>query len=44
MKSDSAIHSSKSPGSSTMQIEYITTSKLPSHISRVLDLYVANYL
>lgn len=43
MKHDSAIHSTKSPGSNTVQIEYVTSTKLPSHISRVLDLYTASF-
>jgi hypothetical protein len=40
---ESAIHSAKSPGSNTTQIEYITTTSLPAHIRRVLDLYRADY-
>jgi uncharacterized phiE125 gp8 family phage protein len=43
IKNDSAIHSTKSPGSNTTQIEFISTTSLPSHIKRVLDLYVLNY-
>ncbi len=42
-KNDSAIHSSKSPGSNTVQIEYISTTSLPAHIRRVLDLHRADY-
>jgi len=40
---DAAIHSSKNPGSNTVQIEYISTTSLPAHIRRVLDLYKADY-
>ena len=40
---DSAIHSSKSPGTNSVQIEYISTTSLPAHIRRVLDLYKADY-
>ena len=42
-RNDSAIHSTKSPGSNSVQIEYISTTSLPAHIKRVLDLYVNNY-
>ena len=40
LKSDMAVKSNASIGRSTTAVEYITTSKLPSHISRVLDLYI----
>jgi hypothetical protein len=40
---DGTIHSSKSVGSNTTQIEYITTTSLPAHIRRVLDLYRTDY-
>ncbi len=43
IKNDSAIHSSKAPGTNTVQIEYVTTTNLPSHIKRVLDQYSANF-
>jgi hypothetical protein len=42
-KNDSAIHSTKAPGTNAVQIEYISTTSLPAHIKRVLDLYVADY-
>ena len=42
-KNDSAIHSNKSPGTNSVQIEYISTTSLPANIRRVLDLYVADY-
>jgi len=42
-KNDSAVHSSKAPGTNTVQIEYISTTNLPAHIKRVLDLYVTDY-
>lgn len=43
LKNDSAIHSNKSPGTNSVQIEYISTTNLPAHIKRVLDLYMSNY-
>lgn len=43
IKNDAAIHSSKAPGTNSVQIEYVTTTNLPAHIKRVLDLYMANY-
>lgn len=43
LKNDAAIHSSKAPGTNSVQIEYVTTTNLPAHIKRVLDLYMANY-
>jgi hypothetical protein len=42
-KNDSAVHSTKAPGTNSVQIEYISTTSLPAHIKRVLDLYVADY-
>jgi hypothetical protein len=42
-KNDGAIHSTKAPGTNSVQIEYISTTSLPAHIKRVLDLYVADY-
>jgi hypothetical protein len=42
-KNDAAIHSTKAPGTNAVQIEYISTTTLPAHIRRVLDLYVADY-
>lgn len=38
-KNDGAIHSPKAPGTNSVQIEYISTTSLPAHIRRVLDLY-----
>jgi hypothetical protein len=40
---DSSVHSTKMPGSNTVQIEYISTTSLPAHIRRVLDMYTADY-
>ena len=42
-RNDGAIHSTKGPGSNSVQIEYISTTNLPAHIKRVLDLYSLNY-
>ncbi len=43
IKNDMAIHSNKAPGTNDIQIQYVTTTNLPSHIKRVLDQYAANY-
>ena len=43
MRSDSAVHSTKSISPNTMQVEYITNTNLPAHIKRILDLYQADY-
>lgn len=42
-RNDSSVHNSAAPGSSNMQIEYISTTTLPAHIRRVLDQYVVDY-
>lgn len=42
LRNDMAVKSQRDAGSNTVQIEYITKNTLPSHIARVLDLYVAN--
>jgi hypothetical protein len=42
-KNDGAIHSTKAPGTNSVQIEYISTTNLPAHIKRVLDQYVSDY-
>jgi hypothetical protein len=39
MKSDMSVKSTRSPGSSATQVEYIVNATLPSHIRRVLDSY-----
>lgn len=43
-KNDAAIHSTKSPGTNSLQIEYISTTNLPAHIKRILDQYMADYV
>ncbi len=43
MKNDMAVHSNKAQGTNTVQIEYVTTTSLPAHIRRVLDLYTQSY-
>lgn len=43
IRNDSAVHSNKAPGTNTVQVEYITTTSLPAHIRRVLDLYTHSY-
>lgn len=42
-KNDSAIHSTKAPGTNSVQIEYVSSTSLPAHIRRILDMYVADY-
>lgn len=43
MKSDTIQHTTRSPASSTMQLEYITSATFPVHIARVLNLYKASW-
>lgn len=42
-QNDAAVHSTKAPGTNSVQIEYISTTTLPAHIRRILDLYRADY-
>lgn len=42
-KNDSNVHAVRQINSSTMQIEYISNTALPSHIKRVLDNYILDY-
>ena len=42
-KNDSAIHSQKTPGSNSIQIEYAGVTSLPGNIRRVLDVYMLDY-
>lgn len=42
-RNDGSVHSTKAPGTNSVQIEYISTTNLPAHIKRVLDLYVSDY-
>lgn len=42
LKNDMAVKSQRNAGANTVQVEYITKNTLPSHISRVFDLYQAN--
>lgn len=42
-QNDGAVHSTKAPGTNSVQIEYISTTGLPAHIRRVLDMYRADY-
>ena len=43
VKNDSAVHTHKLAQPNTMQVEYITSTNLPAHIKRILDLYTASY-
>lgn len=42
-QNDAAVHSTKAPGTNSVQIEYISTTTLPAHIRRILDMYKADY-
>ena len=42
-KNDMSVHSTKAPGTNSVQIEYISTTSLPAHIKRVLDMYKSDY-
>jgi hypothetical protein len=42
-QNDGAVHSTKAPGTNAVQIEYISTTTLPAHIRRVLDMHKADY-
>jgi hypothetical protein len=44
LQHDVSVHSPKNVGSNNVQIEYIASAQLPSHIRRVLTLYSASYL
>lgn len=39
LKADMSVKSTRSPGSSSTQVEYIVNATVPSHIRRVLDYY-----
>ena len=43
IKNDGAVHSSKAPSSNVVQVEYVTSTNLPGHIKRILDLYTESY-
>lgn len=43
LKNDSAVHTHKLAQPNTMQVEYITSTNLPAHIKRILDLYTVSY-
>jgi len=38
-RNDGSVHSTKSPGTNSVQVEFISTTTLPAHIRRILDLY-----
>lgn len=42
-QNDAAVHSPKAPGTNSVQIEYISTTTLPAHIRRILDMYRSDY-
>ena len=42
-QNDAAVHSTKAPGTNSVQIEYISTTTLPAHIRRILDMYRSDY-
>lgn len=43
LKNEAVTHLVRSPSSSIMQLEYITTATFPVHIARVLNLYKASW-
>lgn len=43
IKNDAAVNAIKRTNTTSMQIEYITDTALPSNIKRVIDLYVLDY-
>lgn len=43
LRNDSAVHSTKTISPNTMQIEYVSSTNLPAHIKRILDLHTASY-
>ena len=43
MKNDSAVHAQRLAMPNTMQVEYLTSTNLPAHIKRILDLYTLSY-
>lgn len=43
LKNDGSVHVANMNKSSNVQVEYVSSSNLPSHIQRVLELYKANY-
>lgn len=43
LSNDQSVHSPKAPGTNSVQVEYITTSNLPAHIRRVLELYKGDF-
>lgn len=44
LRNDMAVHSNRAPGANSVQIEYVTTTNLPAHIKRVLDLYTSSFI
>lgn len=43
MRNDMAVHSSKAPGTNTVQLEYQAINSIPAHIRRILDFYRVDY-
>ena len=43
LKNDGSVHSPKAPGTNSVQIEYITSTALPAHIARILNIYKASW-
>lgn len=42
-RNDASVHSTKAPGTNSVQVEYISTTSIPAHIRRVLDLHRADF-
>lgn len=42
-KNDSSVHSTKATNANSVQVEYISTTNMPAHIKRILDIHKADY-
>lgn len=42
-RNDSSVHSTKAPGTNSVQVEFITTTSIPAHIRRILDFYRSDF-
>lgn len=42
-RNDASVHSTKAPGTNSVQVEFISTTSIPAHIRRVLDLHRADF-
>lgn len=42
-RNDASVHSTKAPGTNSVQVEFISTTSIPAHIKRVLDLHRSDF-